>query len=50
MNRYRGSSATVASRLGSADVGAQLKVENPVTLRTIWNLDLIAVPRTFMLL
>ena len=42
MNRYdRGSSTIVASRLGSAHVGAQLKVENPVSLRTIWNFDLL---------
>jgi hypothetical protein len=40
MNRYRGGSSTiVASRLGSAHEGAQLKVENPPPLRTIGNFD-----------
>jgi hypothetical protein len=37
MNRYRrGLSTIVASRFGSAE--AQLKVENAVSLHTIWNL------------
>jgi hypothetical protein len=46
MNQYhRGSSTIVASRLGLAHVGAQLKVENPVPLRTIWNFDLLPSPR-----
>jgi hypothetical protein len=40
MNRYRrGPSTIVASRLRSAHGAAQLKVENPVSLRTIWNFD-----------
>ena len=38
MNRYRrGSNNIVASRFGLAPGGAQLKVENPLPLRTIWN-------------
>jgi hypothetical protein len=38
MNRYRrGSSTIVASRFGLAPEGAQLKVENPLPLRTIGN-------------
>jgi hypothetical protein len=41
MNRYRGGSSIVASRLGFADVYTQLKVENPVPLRTIVNFDLL---------
>jgi hypothetical protein len=46
MNRYhRGSSTIVASRLGLAHAGAQLKVENPVLLRTILNFDLLPSPR-----
>jgi hypothetical protein len=46
MNRYhQGSSTIVASRFGSAHVGAQLKVENPVPLRTIWNFDLLPSAR-----
>ena len=46
MNRYhRGSSTIVAPKLRSAHVGAQLKVENPVPLRTIWNFDLLPSPR-----
>jgi hypothetical protein len=40
MNRYRrGSSTIVALRFGLAPVVAQLKVENPLPLRTIWNFD-----------
>jgi hypothetical protein len=32
-------------RLRLAHVGAQLKVENPVPLRTIWNFDFLPSPR-----
>ena len=47
MNRYRGGSSTVvASR--QAYVGAQLKVENPVPLRTIWNFDLLPSARAYL--
>src|SRR6516162_4812917 len=39
MNRYRrGSSTILSSRFGLAHIGAQLKVENSATLRTISNL------------
>ena len=47
MNRYhRGSSTIVAFKtwIGSCGV-AQLKVENPVLLRTIRNFDLLPSPR-----
>jgi hypothetical protein len=47
MNRYhRGSSPIAASRLGSAHVEAQLKVENPGPLRTIEDFDYYRSPRT----
>ena len=40
MNRYRrGSNNIVASKFGLAPGGAQLKVENPLPLRTIRNFD-----------
>ena len=48
MNRYhRGSSTNVACKtsIGSC-LGAQLEVENSVSLRTIGNLDLLSSPRT----
>jgi hypothetical protein len=47
MNRHhRGSSTIVAFKtwIGSC-VGAQLKVENPGPLRTIWNFDLLPSSR-----
>jgi hypothetical protein len=51
MKRYhRGFSTIVTSRLGSAHLGAQLKVENPVPLRTIWNFDLLPVPASVLIL
>ena len=51
MNRYRREPSTnVASKFGLAHVGAQLKVENPASLRTIWNLRFIAVPASVLLL
>ena len=47
MNRYhRGSSPIATSRFGSAHVEAQLKVENPVQLRTTRNFDFHRSPRT----
>jgi hypothetical protein len=47
MNRYhRGSSPIAASRLGSAHVEAQLKVENPIPLRTTRNFDYCHSPGT----
>jgi hypothetical protein len=45
MNRYRGGSSIVASRLGLGEVGTQLKVENSVPLRTIWDFDLLPFSR-----
>ena len=45
MNPYRGGSSIVASRLGLADVGTQLKVENSVQLRTIYDFDLLPFSR-----
>jgi hypothetical protein len=42
MNRYHHGFSTVEpSGLRSAHMRAQLKVENPVPLRTIWNFDLL---------
>jgi hypothetical protein len=46
MNRYdRGFNTVEPSGLRSAHMRAQLKVENPVPLRTIWNFDLLPSPR-----
>ena len=47
MNRYHHGFSTVEpSGLRSAHMrAAQLKVENPVPLRTIWNFDLLPAPR-----
>jgi hypothetical protein len=45
MNRYRGGSSSVASRVGLAHILAQLKAENPVPLRTICDFDLLPVSR-----
>src|SRR5271166_102537 len=46
MDRYHhGFSTVVPSGLRSAHMRAQLKVENPVPLRTIWNFDLLPAPR-----
>jgi hypothetical protein len=51
MNQHRGGSTTfVSSRLGSARVGTQLKVENPVLLRTISDSGFIAGPRASLAL
>jgi hypothetical protein len=41
MNRYHRGSSTIAAFKIWIDSRAQLKVENPVTLRTIWKLDLL---------
>jgi hypothetical protein len=47
MNRYRrGSSTILASKPGSAHLGAQLKVENPAGLRTIVTLEQLLPVRT----
>src|SRR6516165_1802420 len=48
MNRYhRGSSTNVACKTSICScLGAQLEVENSVSLRTIGNLDLLSSPRT----
>jgi hypothetical protein len=45
MNRYRGGSSSVASRVELAHTLAQLKAENPVPLRTICDFDLLPFSR-----